>query len=51
MTTTLITFLGRVPKKVGTYRLTRTRYGFADGVPTDPVTFFGWPLTSWWSSK
>ena len=43
MTTTLITFLGRVPKQEGTYR--STRYDFGDGLPTDPVAFFGWPLS------
>ena len=43
MTTTLFTFLGRVPKKEGRYRT--TRYDFGDGELTDPVAFFGWPLT------
>ncbi len=42
MTTTLFTFLGRVPKKEGRYRV--TRYDFGDGDLTDPVAFFGWPL-------
>jgi CRISPR-associated Csx2 family protein len=43
MTTTLITFLGRVPKsEQGTYR--KTRYDFGDGKPQDEVAFFGWAL-------
>jgi CRISPR-associated Csx2 family protein len=42
-TTTLITFLGRVPKsEQGTYR--KTRYDFGDGKPEDEVAFFGWAL-------
>jgi CRISPR-associated DxTHG motif protein len=42
-TTTLITFLGRVPKsEQGTYR--KTRYDFGDGKPQDEVAFFGWAL-------
>lgn len=42
MPTTLITFLGRVPKSENGYR--RTRYQFADGQTTDPLAFFGWAL-------
>jgi hypothetical protein len=42
MTTTLLTFLGRVPKTDNGYR--KTRYDFGDGCPTEPVAFFGWPL-------
>jgi CRISPR-associated Csx2 family protein len=43
MITTLITFLGRVPKsEQGTYR--KTRYDFGDGKPQDEVAFFGWAL-------
>ena len=43
VTTTLFTFLGRVPRDEGIYRT--TRYDFGDGAPTDPVAFFGWPLS------
>jgi len=42
MTTTLLTFLGRVPKGENGYR--KTRYDFGDGGPSDPVAFLGWPL-------
>ena len=49
MTTTPITFLGRVPKQEGTYG--STRYDFGEGVPTGPVAFFGWPLTRRRTSK
>ena len=43
MATTLFSFLGRVPKNQNGYRT--TRYDFGDGDLTDPVAFFGWPLT------
>ncbi|MBI4468143.1 MAG: TIGR02221 family CRISPR-associated protein [Acidobacteria bacterium] len=46
MTTTLLTFLGRVPKTGNKtengYR--KTCYEFDDGSRTEPVAFFGWPL-------
>jgi len=42
MATTLITFLGRVPKAEGSYR--KTRYDFGDGTPQEEVAFFGWAL-------
>lgn len=42
MTTALLTFLGRVPKSEGSYR--KTSYDFGDGNPSEPVSFFGWPL-------
>jgi CRISPR-associated Csx2 family protein len=42
MTTTLLTFLGRVPKSENGYR--KTCYEFDDGRRTEPVAFFGWPL-------
>ncbi len=42
MTTTLLTFLGRVPKsEKGRYR--QTSYQFDDG-STEPLAFFGWAL-------
>jgi CRISPR-associated Csx2 family protein len=40
--TTLISFLGRVPKTEAGYR--KTRYEFPDGQQTDSVAFFGWAL-------
>ncbi len=40
MTTTLLTFLGRVPKSG--YR--KTSYDFPDGFRSEPVAFLGWPL-------
>jgi len=40
--TTLVTFLGRVPKNQGGYR--KTPYTFPDGERTEPVAFLGWPL-------
>ena len=43
MATILFSFLGRVPKDQNGYRT--TRYDFGDGVLTEPVAFFGWPLT------
>jgi CRISPR-associated Csx2 family protein len=42
MTTTLLTFLGRVPKQESGYR--KTAYGFPDGFRSEPVAFLGWPL-------
>jgi CRISPR-associated Csx2 family protein len=42
MTTTLLTFLGRVPKGENGYR--KTCYDFGDDSPSEPVAFFGWPL-------
>ena len=42
MTTTLLTFLGRVPKTESGYR--KTSYDFGDGSRSEPVAFFGWPL-------
>lgn len=42
MTTTLLTFLGRVPSNEKGYRT--TSYDFGDGTRTEPVAFFGWPL-------
>lgn len=42
MAHTLLTFLGRVPKKDGSYR--RTCYDFGDGTPEERSAFFGWPL-------
>ena len=44
----LVTFLGRVPKKEGTYRTTEYEFSGADFGATSrtpPVAFFGWPLT------
>lgn len=43
MATTLFSFLGRVPKDENAYRT--TRYDFGDGALTEPVAYFGWPLT------
>lgn len=43
MANTLITFLGRVSKAEGRYRT--TQYDFGDGRQSEPVAFFGWPLT------
>ncbi len=40
--TSLITFLGRSPKRDGEYRT--TRYRFPDGSRSDPVAFLGWEL-------
>lgn len=40
--TTLLTFLGRVPKAQGSYR--KTLYEFPDGSPAESAAFFGWPL-------
>ena len=42
MTTTLMTFLGRVSNDEGGYR--KTPYVFNDGFQSEPITFFGWPL-------
>jgi CRISPR-associated Csx2 family protein len=42
MTTTLFTFLGRVPTGESGYR--KTSYDFGDGSPAEPVAFFGWAL-------
>lgn len=40
--TTLITFLGRVPRDDHGYR--KTRYDFGDGQSADEFAFFGWAL-------
>jgi CRISPR-associated Csx2 family protein len=40
--TTLISFLGRVPKTEAGYR--KTRYLFPDGQQTESLAFFGWAL-------
>ena len=40
--TTLITFLGRVPRDSHGYR--KTRYDFGDSQPADEFAFFGWAL-------
>jgi CRISPR-associated Csx2 family protein len=42
MTTTLLSFLGRVPRTEQGYR--ETRYDFGDGNLCEPAAFFGWPL-------
>lgn len=42
MTTTLLTFLGRVPRAEKGYR--KAVYRFPDGSCTQPVAFLGWPL-------
>lgn len=44
MTSTLLTFLGRVAKGERGYRT--LRYRFPDGEETPPVAFLGWPLAS-----